>query len=129
MSHLITFNCTKVRPQSDSFIGLHSSLIFCTFCTCAKGQFSIKTQFCDLVHFISIYFVSAAGCHCFDFHVYQIWSQLVHPVKLRTRNTIFFRVFNFVIAFEKKSRSYLKVRLRMLARATNNKETSSRKYR
>ena len=54
MSHLITFNCTEVPPQSDFFIGFHSSLMFYTFCACAKGQFSIKTQFYDLVRLISI---------------------------------------------------------------------------
>ena len=54
MSHLITFNCTKVRPQSDFFRGFHSSLMFCTFCACTKGQFLIKTQFYDLIRFISI---------------------------------------------------------------------------
>ena len=55
MSHLITFNCTNVRPQTDFFIGFHSSLTFCTVYACAKGQFSIKTQFHDLVRFIAIY--------------------------------------------------------------------------
>ena len=54
MSHLITFNCTKVRPLSDFFTGFHSSLMFCIFCACAKDQFLIKTQFYDLVRFISI---------------------------------------------------------------------------
>ena len=54
MSHLITYNCTKVRPQSDFFIGFDSSLMFCKFCACAKGHFLIKTQFYDLVRFISI---------------------------------------------------------------------------
>ena len=49
MSHLITFNCTEIRPQSDFFIGFHS-----TFCACTKGLFSIKTQFYDLVCFISM---------------------------------------------------------------------------
>ena len=28
--------------------------MFCTFCACAKGQFLIKTQFYDLIRFISI---------------------------------------------------------------------------
>ena len=54
MSHLMTFICTKVRPQSDFFIGFHSSLLFCTFCAFTKGQFFIKMKFYDLVHFISI---------------------------------------------------------------------------
>ena len=54
MSQLLTFNCTEVQPQSDFFIGFNSSLMFCTFCACAKGRFSIKAQFYDLLRFISI---------------------------------------------------------------------------
>ena len=54
MSHIITFNCTEVRPQSDFFIGFHSSLMFYTICACAKDRFSIKTQFYDLIPFMSI---------------------------------------------------------------------------
>ena len=79
MSHLISFNCTEVRPQSAFIIGFHSSLMFCLFCACAKGRFSTKTQFYDLVRFISK-----------DSVCTKFWSQLVHLVKLRTRNTFFF---------------------------------------
>ena len=61
MSHFITFNCTKVRPQSDFFIVFFSSVMFCTFGAFSKGQFSIKMQFYDLVRFISLDFMFVAN--------------------------------------------------------------------
>ena len=54
MSHLITFNCTKLLPQFYCFIGFHSSLMFCAFCKCAKGEFSIKMHYYYVAHFMSI---------------------------------------------------------------------------
>ena len=51
MSHLITVQKFELSPILYRF---HSSLMFCTSCACAKGRFLVKTQFYDLVHFISI---------------------------------------------------------------------------